>query len=264
MKKFETRKDLKIGATGTGGTGKTTLMLLLAKKLDLPMVPSVSREVQTKWGLKTEADQQKLDPKKLRALQDDILAAKIAKDKMFEGFCADRTALDSFAYGLQRSSEQYTQDDIEDQEKKVLASMKRLDMIIYFPMGLFDPPEDGFRAATYTMNRVHDSIIRGTLERWKLPFITVSKGKPTTRLTRVYDVLRPMLLPPDLRGPTDRKDFYKCVAAKDGKHEVAWAIATPGLQHDRKGVRKTMDVECKYCGEIGYIELKVQNQVVWV
>ena len=64
-----------IAACGAGGTGKTTTMQALAAATGLPFIPSASRAVFARRGLK-EADQNKMTPHEQWELQQEIFAAR--------------------------------------------------------------------------------------------------------------------------------------------------------------------------------------------
>jgi hypothetical protein len=87
-----------IGLSGSHRTGKTTLAESLAKRLELPFVPSVSGSVFKRMGLSPSVKMS--PPTRLRVQWAILEESKLALSAHRSGFVTDRTPLDFMAYLL--------------------------------------------------------------------------------------------------------------------------------------------------------------------
>ena len=173
----------RIGFTGAGGTGKTTVLNALDRNefvKSLPRLSSPTRLVYARWGI-TEADQLHMTGDEKLRLQMEIFEERVrAEDNVGETFLSDRTLLDNYAYCLFRNYEMIDRHSLDMLESQVRANLKLYTHIFYFPI-LFDPPSDGFRQTGYAYNRMIDSIIHAFLSRNGVAAYTVPMGSPEER-----------------------------------------------------------------------------------
>lgn len=86
---------MKIGITGTHGTGKTTLAGRLADELKIPLIKERARTVAKRWGL-TPAT---IPEKNKYEFQWEVLFEQIQQEEAHKsGFVSDRTVYDNLAY----------------------------------------------------------------------------------------------------------------------------------------------------------------------
>lgn len=173
----------RIGFTGAGGTGKTTVLNVLDLNeyvRGLPRLSSPTRAVFARWGI-TEADQESMTPDDKLRLQMEIFSERVsAEERVGDTFLSDRTLLDNYAYCLFRNYERLDRHSLELLESQVQANLKLYTHIFYFPI-LFDPPSDGFRQVGFAYNRCIDSIIQSFLTRNRVASFVVPMGTPEER-----------------------------------------------------------------------------------
>lgn len=177
-------ENLRIGMTGAGGTGKTTLAELISAKYDIPFLGSVSRGVFSSRSL-TEVDQLSMTPVQQLELQKAIFAAVIEQREKSDYFVADRTFLDHMCYMLYRSGNQISDSYMEVVKRETLRDLRSYDLLIYCPTGMFTPPDDGFRQSGAAYSTAIDLIIRGALDYWDIPHISMGRATPEGRLRMV-------------------------------------------------------------------------------
>lgn len=182
-----------IAFSGTGGVGKTTTAQRLVELYEAVYIPSVARDIFRKWGLQTEADQEKLSPADRLRLQKEMFYGRIHADREFVdnpknrgkiGIC-DRSVFDQVAYQMLRSS------SLIDEEEYVVTStvarghcMYAYRAVIYFPLVTYEGSTDGFRQAAYGLRWAHDAMIRRLLDG-AVDFFTARKGSIDERAHRI-------------------------------------------------------------------------------
>ena len=172
--------------TGAGGTGKTTLMKVLAEKLDLPIVGSVVRETVKKFGVHTEDQQRNLSPEKAWEMQlaiHDAMEDSLVTAAKAGPYITDRSMLDPLAYALWKDVE-FVGDSLPMMEMKAFAHLKAADLVIYCPVGVFDPPPDGHRTTNEAERVLTDTIIAGYLRKFgaHVTVLNMTAAKPEVRL----------------------------------------------------------------------------------
>ena len=136
----------RIGLTGAGGTGKTTLAKALAEKYDIPYV---SEGVRTYMKENNISHLRELDSKGPKKLQDVVLARKMLLELSNESFIADRTSIDTAAYCLRWCSRD---DELQEWVKGYVDACLRYaslfyDIIVFVPTGVFPLEDDGVRSS---------------------------------------------------------------------------------------------------------------------
>jgi hypothetical protein len=166
-----------IGFCGAGGTGKTvTSNEIIKARPDFTFHGSVTRGVYAKFGY-TEAtisqmsDEQKLD------MQMQIIQAKYELDESIKDTNAivDRTPIDALVYTMLYSPK-IPRDVLNKIEKSVTSQLKFYDLIVYFPIGDWVTPDDGFRNQDEATRRLVDAAALGLLEKFDADYIKVGKN----------------------------------------------------------------------------------------
>lgn len=213
----------RICMTGTGGTGKSTVMDEIRRIVPFQALPSVSRGCHEKLGM-TEADQFTASPERLWELQRAIFDAKDKLDdranksvttlygadrpEQVTGYVSDRSLVCSLAYTFQRSAPFMTDEIVKTWTERTYSDLRRFDVVAYFPYPpKFKTESGGFRVTTAGLLVAHDmlvcSILDNAIERKQLTrnpmpdlplLIEVGPGTPTERameiLSAVSDRLR--------------------------------------------------------------------------
>lgn len=172
---------MKIGFTGTGGTGKSTTLNILKERgtLGVPVLPSVTREVFEEFGA-LEADQELWTPQQKKDLQMAIFKKRWEREEEYKetGFISDRTAIDHLAYCLHRCYEAFTDDEIEKLYEDTRLNMESYDLIFYFPI-YFTPPSDGMRQTGNGYRKIIDYIIQGIIMDFDMPMVITTMHNDT-------------------------------------------------------------------------------------
>ena len=184
--------NFRIGLTGSGSSGKSSLAVELSKALEIPFVSSVSRSVFEARGLK-ESDQHNLTPVERFSLQKDIFAAYRSNLWTYitdgNGFVADRTAIDHMCYMLYRCNDIITQADIESIEEFTRFNLSQFDLIVFCPSGVVPLIDDGFREVKIGYQYLMDIAMRGLLEKMNKTYITAPLGSLEWRVDYIKNYL---------------------------------------------------------------------------
>jgi len=162
---------MRIGHTGTGSTGKTTLAKELGEVLDLDYKPSVVREVFAQFGW-TEENQRRATPAECWRLQEEIFNRKLYQDKhMGRDAIFDRTPIDHLAYCLFRCESILSEEQLKELEQRTQDEIRNYDIVIYHPIPSWPPEEDGLRETTYPYRVIIDNIILAYLHKMKVEYV---------------------------------------------------------------------------------------------
>tara|TARA_B100000745_G_C20136055_1_gene389399 strand:- start:583 stop:1143 length:561 start_codon:yes stop_codon:yes gene_type:complete len=182
---------MKIGFTGAGSTGKTTTLNLIKDEVNVPILPSSTREVFKKWNIK-EDQQENMSPEDKLLLQNDIFDMRDRIEiEAGHSFISDRVLLDNFAYSLLRCYLAMGREMVDSKEAQVLENLKTYDLLFYFPI-TFTPIQDEMRHANYALLKTIDSIIYAFLTKHGFDFITVPAGSPEDRAKYVLSFITEM------------------------------------------------------------------------
>lgn len=178
--------SVKIGLTGAGGTGKTTVMRLVAKALGVPELPSVVRGVFEDFGVKHEAEQLAWQTERKWQLQRAIFDRRLKVESEYpNGFISDRTILDHLMYCYIRAAEAVSDATALDLESMVVENLRSYDVLVFFPAGQFVPSDDGFRQEGLAYQMLQDCFLRGFLDRHRIRHLQVEPGTPEQRARHV-------------------------------------------------------------------------------
>lgn len=183
---------MKIGFTGAGGTGKSTVLehLLSDAKFTQcpPVLRSTTRQVYERWGI-DEAAQERMTPEDRYRLQNDIFENRLANEQNYkDGFISDRTLLCNYAYCVFRNYTMIGNEEFAALEGKVAANLMAYDVLIYFPM-YFTPAPDGMRQDGNAYNASIDGLIFRFLNKHSIPHTTLQMGSPQDRAEAVRDLI---------------------------------------------------------------------------
>jgi AAA domain len=152
---------MRIGISGAGATGKSTVMQMVAAELGIPMLPSVVRGVFARHGL-NEKDQLNMLPSEAWELQREIFEARIAAEHATPNFISDRTLVDHMAYCLFRASGAIP-DEASDSYMAIMhESLKTYDAVFFLsPIATITRKRDGFRQNGKAYEIAMDILMRG-------------------------------------------------------------------------------------------------------
>ena len=165
---------LRIGVTGSAGTGKTSLVGALAKELDLPQIGEEVREYFRSNSTKTEpldADViRDWDRQKLRQLFEALWAKRKHRELELESFVADNTALDFLSYalfhGLYDDSRASEATPLLIDPTRIVASY---DAVFVLPCGVIPYERDGVRSDSEFAELRHQYLVENALRRFVAP-----------------------------------------------------------------------------------------------
>jgi hypothetical protein len=178
---------MKIGFTGTGGTGKTTLTEQLKdtwSELGLEKLPFEMRAILAgaHFNITSEYDLLNLSQDELYILQHSAINHRFIVEDTWSvnSWFSDRTALDHFAYIINWVGPTRMNNDLYTHlSNAVCASLQQYDGIFYCPKSIFHQP-DGIRLDRELYHHMVDKTIHGFLQDWNVPHITL-ECKPEHR-----------------------------------------------------------------------------------
>lgn len=178
---------MRIGVTGSAGTGKTTLATGLAARLGAPLVPEAMRALlEAGFDFHAISRQDHMDL--LRRQADDLARRLAAGDG---GLVTDRTPLDFAAFWL---SNGYGVDDPKATEallERAVAAMADYSAVVLLPWGGFPPSDDGVRSVNPWLQLHFQTVMEGLCDRWLSPDrlirIPDAAMAPTARVAWVLD-----------------------------------------------------------------------------
>ncbi len=154
---------MRIGITGSQGTGKSTLAASLARILDLPLIKEQAREAANELGiefLSTLKDQPELGKK----FQTACLVCQLQAEAAYpNGFVSDRTTIDNAAYWLKWHAHQWPSEENNRYFTTAINHAKKhYDLIVYVPPEIH-PVDDGFRSTDRGYQLEIDTYIKAFL-----------------------------------------------------------------------------------------------------
>lgn len=179
---------VRIGITGSQGTGKSTLATALARMLDLPLITEQARRVAKEMGI-TSLKELKNDGEKGKLFQLNCLTYQLAAERARSnsGFISDRTTIDNAAYWLKWHAHKWPSDTSNNYYKQAMTNIKNYDLVIYVPPEI-TPADDGFRSIDREYQLEIDFYIRTFLALSEANYITV-QGSVEDRVNRVLEAI---------------------------------------------------------------------------
>ncbi|WP_029008046.1 AAA family ATPase [Azospirillum halopraeferens] len=172
---------MRIGLTGSAGTGKTTLALTMAGTLGVPVLHERMRE-RLRAGFSLHALTRAEHRALLRDDAEDLEARAAAAPA---GFVADRTPLDFLAFWLCNG---YAADDPAGTDAfaaQARAAVAAWDLIVVLPWGSLPLEDDGIRYANPWHQLHAQTVIEGLCRRWvaadRLAFLPDTVREPDGR-----------------------------------------------------------------------------------
>ncbi len=179
--------NLKIGITGSQGTGKSTLAKRLAEELDLNIVTEQARKSAKVLGLK-KLPNPKESPALSRAFQKLCLQYQLEEEGKYNSFVSDRTTIDNALYYLVNNSVYSSPKENMDYYRRCLENAQTYNLVVYVPIE-FPLEGDGFRNEDAEVQAEHDFLVRCLLKEIRPDFITVT-GTVEERVRQVVQKLR--------------------------------------------------------------------------
>lgn len=155
---------MRIAFCGSQGTGKSTLVPLLSKKFNIPVMNKTTQEVMDEFGFKSQDDVLS-DPGKTGIyFQTAMIKSRhdFFKEKNLTGqtnYITDRTPLDSWAYFLVHNSYYATDEQSEHLYKLVKESSEYFDYVFTLSPGLFQVEDNGVRNTKIFYQKTIQTVI---------------------------------------------------------------------------------------------------------
>lgn len=161
---------MKIGISGSAGTGKSTFVKFLTERTGIPVIPEMAREIFKEFGIRTPHDL-KTEEDKLR-FQFRITEEMKKAHNRFPEFISDRTGADSAAYWMVFNSMKapftVTKNQLDDCERLC----RDLDFLVLFPPDRLPFLEDdGVRSMNPYYQLKMYFLIKSFLDFWKTPYL---------------------------------------------------------------------------------------------
>lgn len=171
---------MRIALIGPGGTGKTTLAELFAKKHNYPLIPEFAREVAQELSI---PDISKMTPAESNLFQSGIVFRKVAEESKHKKFIADRSLLDGYVYYilhmLRTDCSKYP--DVELYKSCLEYTKNNYDLLLFIPP-FFDHQDDGFRMSR-SIESAAELLLLGLLHKEHIPYNMFNcPGTPEERL----------------------------------------------------------------------------------
>ncbi|MGI9862702.1 AAA family ATPase [Moorella naiadis] len=170
---------MRIAITGAHGVGKSTLALLLATELQLPLIEEIARVAAEKMGYTNTRDIIAAGLIDKQRFQETILSCQINTEFRYyaNGFVADRSVLDVAAYAAW-----YKLPEARDMRKNAVEYARRnYDLIFYIPLSDMPAEDDGFRLTDRKSQEQIDALI-GKMTGKLNNVVKISSRTPGERL----------------------------------------------------------------------------------
>ncbi len=202
---------------GSGGTGKTTTKDgFMASEVGqtFKTIPSSARAVSEEWGLKTEDDQENLAVTEFldfqKAITTRFLGDIAALRSAGENVITERSMIDHVGYTVLKWAKRSASLTCEEEnavmvfqkwmEDTAVGQLRNVDILAFFPAGVFLPPPDHFRTNRETERRAVDAIFRGLCWKYQqviggqnFPVATMNVTNPQVRIHHLVSLAERMI-----------------------------------------------------------------------
>lgn len=178
---------MKITLTGSSSTGKTTLSKALMANAFFAstvraFVTTDARRILTEMG-HTSMDLMKKEETRIFQLK--YFEKKANLESELADFLTDRSFVDVAAYWVVRDSEPGEERDNFVRECRKQSS--HYDVHFYLPTGVIPFESDGYRSEDMSFHKKIDLTIKGILDDWRIPYVTLGVSDLDQRVQRVLD-----------------------------------------------------------------------------
>jgi nicotinamide riboside kinase len=181
---------MKIAFTGASSTGKTTLAKALFNDRVIRRVlcEHLSVDARTILNDMGHKSMDKMSKSQLQKFQLLYLDRKLILEKDKENFLVERSFVDIAAYWIERDSTEAPNNTTELLIKECKNQSKKYDLHVYFPFGVIDFEEDGYRSLDMESHFNIDARIIKLLNQWKLqPVLTLNYPELSKRVSTVAE-----------------------------------------------------------------------------
>lgn len=180
---MEDVKKLKVGFIGAGGTGKTSVLDILAADCSIPeeVCGSVVRNTFKRLGISNETAQHSMTNDELWYLQREILNDKFDQDNTNRYGLFDRTPIDHMAYCLYRCGSHIGDSEYNLVMQQVFSYTSQYDILFFFPIFDFAGINDGFRETGKAYQMAIQSLMLGLLTNWNVKYHRMANTLPIGR-----------------------------------------------------------------------------------
>lgn len=177
----KSKQPRRIVLTGASGVGKTSLAVVLAGKLQLPVIPELGRQLCQDMGYARIGDIPDQE-----AFKQKVLAMQIEHENALAEFISDRSTIDCWVLWQRWNICQAMTYDSEAYYQASRQQAQSYSHVIYVP-SMFEPPADDFRWTDPDYQKQIDRLVRATIFDWQLSerCLTLSRDNVEARLQEV-------------------------------------------------------------------------------
>lgn len=164
---------MRIAFTGSGGTGKTTLLHEVNKELDFPVIGEGIREWLEEHGF---SDFKELTQTDVQKMQTDALNRRIDIESELQNFISDRTSVDNLSYALRWIGSETKNEAISGWMAQYITramnhANENYDLIFLLPWGEIPLEDDGTRSTKEWYQYMMQAIIERHIYMLDRPFV---------------------------------------------------------------------------------------------
>ena len=158
-------KNIKIGLIGAAGTGRTTVAVQIAEKLNIPFIRS--QDITKPILDRDNYDYSEFVEFFLAERERELIDNRIAIENKHSSFVTDRTVIDHFAY-LFPVVNKYNAEERSAMEELCKKHLNSYSHLFYFKRAN-NLKDNGIRTINNGFQTMIDYIIKGLIEDWDIP-----------------------------------------------------------------------------------------------